>query len=42
VDVLHISQATGLPAMFDNLHHQMKRPDDIKPMADYIALAGET
>lgn len=42
MDVLHISQATGLPAIFDNLHHQMKRPDDIKPMADYIALAGET
>lgn len=41
-DVLHISSETGLPAIFDNLHHEINPPAGDRPMADWIREAGET
>lgn len=41
-DVLSISEQTGLPVIFDNLHHEVRLPLDDTPLSDYIQASGRT
>lgn len=41
-DVLWISERTGLPVIFDNLHHQINPPPEACSMAQWITRAGAT
>lgn len=41
-DVLKICGATGIPTVFDNLHHKLNPPIAFKPEPEWIALCGET
>jgi len=39
-DVLTISEQTGSPAIFDNLHHGVRFPIDDTSLSDYIQASG--
>ena len=41
-DVLEISAQTGIPVVFDNLHHEINLPDENRPMKEWIEAAGKT
>ncbi|WP_171031372.1 hypothetical protein [Ruoffia tabacinasalis] len=41
-DVLTISEQTGSPAIFDNLHHEVRLPIDDTSLSDYIQASGRT
>lgn len=41
-DVLEISEQTGLPVVFDNLHHEINLPEESRPMKEWIEAAGRT
>ena len=41
-DVLDISKATGLPVVFDNLHHRLNPPDESSDIYDWISRCAET
>ncbi|XJS11027.1 UV DNA damage repair endonuclease UvsE [Aerococcaceae bacterium WGS1372] len=41
-DVLTMSEQTGLPVIFDNLHHEVRLPLDDTPLCDYIQASGRT
>ncbi len=41
-DVLEICGGTGIPAVFDNLHHRLNPPGEYKAEREWIALCGTT
>lgn len=41
-DVLEICGATGIPAVFDNLHHQLNPPEEYKEEREWIEICGRT
>lgn len=41
-DVLEISAQTGIPVVFDNLHHEINLPEEMRPMKEWIEAAGKT
>lgn len=41
-DVLRMSEQTGLPVIFDNLHHKVRLPLDDTPLSDYIQACCQT